>query len=92
MKGLMCCRTYINKYGPDAATTTLRFADRIRVPTFLLAGELENPQLSFSIDMEKALVNAPSVQRVMVENCDHIYTDRHVQVADAAHAWLTQLG
>lgn len=92
MKGLMCYRTYLNKYGPDAATTALRFADRIRVPAFLLAGELEKPQLSFSIDMEKALVNAPSVQRVMVESCDHVYTDRHEQVADALHDWLAALG
>jgi pimeloyl-ACP methyl ester carboxylesterase len=92
MKGLMCYRTYINKYGPDAATTALRFADQVRVPTFLLAGELEKPQLSFSIDMEKALVNAPSVRRVMVEGCDHIYSDRHEAVADAAHAWLKELG
>ena len=92
MKGLMCYRTYINKYGPDAPTTALRFAERIRVPTFLLAGELEKPQLSFSIDMETALVNAPSVQRVMVEACDHIYTGCHQQVADAAHAWLAKLG
>lgn len=92
MKGLMCYRTYINKYGPDAATTALRFADRIRVPSLLLAGELEKPQLSFSIDMEKALVNAPSVQRVMVESCDHIYTDCHQKVADALHAWLQTLG
>ncbi|MGV3572560.1 MAG: alpha/beta hydrolase [Ramlibacter sp.] len=91
MKGLMCYATYINKYGPDAATTALRYADRIRVPTFLLAGEHEKPQLSFSVDMERALVNAPSVRRVMVEGCDHVYTGRHQQVADAAHDWLTQL-
>lgn len=92
MKGLMCYATYLNKYGPDAATTALRYADRIRVPTFLLAGEHEKPQLSFSIDMEQALVNAPSVRRVMVEGCDHIYTGRHEQVADAANAWLAELG
>lgn len=92
MKGLMCYRTYINKYGPEAATTTLRFADRIRVPTFLLAGELEKPQLSFSMDMERAVVNAPSVRRVTIENCDHIYTGRHERVAEAAHDWLNRLG
>ena len=92
MKGLMCFATYINKYGPDAATTALRYADRIRVPTFLLAGDHEKPQLSFSIDMEKALVNAPSVRRVMVEDCDHIYSNRHQQVADAANDWLQELG
>jgi pimeloyl-ACP methyl ester carboxylesterase len=92
MKGLMCFRTYINKYGPDAATTALRYAGRIRVPTFLLAGELEKPQLSFSIDMETALVNAPSVQRVRVEGCDHIYSGKHEAVAQAAHAWLAALG
>ena len=92
MKGLMCYRTYINKYGPDAATTALRYADRIRVPVFLLAGDHEKPQLSFSIDMEQALVNAPSVRRVMVDGCDHIYTDRHQAVADAAHDWLAGLG
>lgn len=91
MKGLMCYRTYINKYGPEAATTALRFADRIRVPTFLLAGELEKPQLSFSIDMEPALINAPTVTRVMIEGCDHIYTGLHERVAEAAHDWLTQL-
>ena len=91
MKGLMSHRTYINKYGPDAATTTLRFADRIQVPTLVLAGELEKPQLSFSIDMERALVRAPSVRRVMVEGSDHIYTGRHAQVADAIHAWLAEL-
>lgn len=92
MKGLMCFRTYINKYGPDAATTALRYADRIRVPAFLLAGELEKPQLSFSIDMERALVAAPSVQRVMIEGCDHVYTGLHQRVADAAHDWLSKLG
>jgi dipeptidyl aminopeptidase/acylaminoacyl peptidase len=92
MKGLMSHGTYINKYGPDAATTALRYADRIRVPTFLLAGEHEHPQLSFSIDMEQALVHAPSVRRVMVEGCDHVYTGRHEQVADAAQRWLVGLG
>lgn len=92
MKGLMCFRTYINKYGPDAATTALRYAERIRVPTFLLAGELEKPQLSFSIDMEQALVNATSVRRVMVEGCDHIYSGRHEAVAQAFQAWLAELG
>lgn len=40
MKGLMCYRTYINKHGPDAATTALRYADRIRVFRLLLSGEL----------------------------------------------------
>lgn len=92
MKGLMCHRTYINKYGPDAATTALRYAERICVPTFLLAGEHEQPQLSFSIDMEQALVNARSVRRVMVKGCDHVYTGRHEQVADAANKWLAELG
>lgn len=92
MKGLMCYRTYINKYGPQAATTVLRFADRIRVPTFLLAGEHEKPQLSLTFDMEPALVNAPSVRRVTIADCDHIYTGKHEAVADAAHAWLEQLG
>jgi pimeloyl-ACP methyl ester carboxylesterase len=90
-QGVMCSRTYINKYGPDAVTTSLRYADRIRVPTLLLAGELEKPQLSFTFDMERALSNAPSVQRVTVQGADHIYTDRHRQVAEAAHAWLTQI-
>ncbi|MEJ5990891.1 alpha/beta fold hydrolase [Ramlibacter sp. PS3R-8] len=88
MKGLMCYATYINKYGPDAATTALRYADRIRVPAFLLAGDHEKPQLSFSIDMEAALVNAPSVRRVAVEDCDHIYTNRIEQVASATNEWL----
>ncbi len=92
MRGLMSAQTYLNKYGPEAATTALRFADRIRLPVFLLAGELEKPQLSFSIDMEPALINAPSVQRVMVEGADHIYSGRHGQVADAADRWLTTLG
>lgn len=91
MKGLMSYRTYINKYGPDAVTTTLRFADRIRVPTLVLAGELEKPQLSFSMDMERALVHAPSVRRVMIQDSDHIYTGRHGAVADAIHDWLTGL-
>jgi pimeloyl-ACP methyl ester carboxylesterase len=50
IKGLMCAATYVNKYGPEAATTTLRFADRIKVPIFLLAGSKEKPQLSFSHD------------------------------------------
>lgn len=92
MKGLMCYRTYLNKYGPQAATTALRYADRIRVPVFLLAGEHEKPQLSFSVDMAQALVNAPSVRRVTIEDCDHIYSGRHQQVADAAHEWLVGLG
>ncbi len=92
MRGLMSAQTYLNKYGPEAATTALRFADRIRLPVFLLAGELEKPQLSFSIDMESALINAPLVQRVMVEGADHIYSGRHGQVADAADRWLTTLG
>ena len=91
MRGLMCARTYINKYGPDAATTTLRFADRIRVPTLLLAGELEKPQLSFSVDMEPALVNAPSVRREAIAGADHIYSGCHEAVALAADRWLATL-
>ena len=38
LRGLMSASTYANKYGPEAPTTTLRFADRIKVPTLLLAG------------------------------------------------------
>ncbi|WP_332824028.1 alpha/beta hydrolase [Ramlibacter sp.] len=91
MKGLMSPATYINKYGPNAATTALRYADRIRVPTFLLAGDHEKPQLSFSIDMEAALVNAPSVRRVVIEDCDHVYTNRLEQVASATDDWLREL-
>jgi len=91
MRGLMCARTYLNKYGPDAATTTLRFADRIRVPTFLLAGELEKPQLSFSVDMVPALVNAPSVRRETIAGADHVYSGCHEAVADAADRWLSTL-
>ncbi len=90
-KGVMCHRTYVNKYGPDAATTALRFADRIRVPTLLLAGELERPQLSFSADMERALVHAPAVRRIAVEGCDHIYTGSHARVAGDVQGWLSGL-
>ena len=88
LRGLMSARTYLNKYGPDAATTTLRFAERIRVPVFLLAGSEEKPQLSFSIDMEPALINAPSVRRVEIAGADHIYTNRHDAVAREFDAWL----
>lgn len=41
--------------------------------------------------MERALVNAPSVRRVVVHGCDHVYRGRHQQVADAAHSWLEEL-
>jgi alpha-beta hydrolase superfamily lysophospholipase len=92
LKGLMCAETYVNKYGPQACTTTLRFADRIRVPVFLLAGTKEKPQLSFSMDMERALVNAPSVTRISIEGADHMYTERHGAVAEAFAAWLARLG
>lgn len=91
LQGLMCAETYVNKYGPDACTTTLRFADRIGVPTFLIAGTHEKPQLSFAEDMEKALVDAPSVKRVVIEGADHMYTDRHAQVAEAFIGWLTNV-
>ena len=91
MRGLMSARTYLNKYGPDAATTTLRFADRIRLPVFLLAGSDEKPQLSFSIDLESALIYAPSVTRVAIEGADHIYTERHYAVAREFAAWLERL-
>lgn len=91
-RGLMSPRTYVNKYGPDSVTTALRYADRIRVPTLLLAGELEKPQLSFSFDMERALKHAPSVRRVTVPGADHIYSNRHQQVADATRVWLSELG
>lgn len=91
LRGLMSAGTYLNKYGPDAATTTLRFADRIRVPVFLLAGSEEKPQLSFAVDLEPALVHAPSVTRVTVDGADHMYTDRHDAVAREFAAWLQRL-
>jgi len=91
MKGLMSAATYANKYGPNAPTTTLNFAGRIRVPVLLLAGSLEKPQLSFSVDMEPALVNAASVTRAEIDGADHMYTDRHGAVADVIAAWLDKL-
>lgn len=91
MQGLMSAQTYLNKYGPDAVTTTLRFADRIRVPVFLLAGTEEKPQLSFAVDLEPALVNAPSVKRVTIDGADHMYTGRHEAVAKEYAAWLKTL-
>ena len=90
MKGLMSAATYANKYGPNAPTTTLNFAERIKVPVLLLAGTKEKPQLSFSVDMEPALVNAPSVTRVEIDGADHLYSGCHRAVADTIAAWLTQ--
>jgi hypothetical protein len=90
MRGLMSAATYANKYGPNAPTTTLNFADKIKVPVFLIAGSGEKPQLSFSVDLEPALVNAPSVTRVEVEGADHFYKGRHTAVADAIATWLGQ--
>ena len=86
----MSAATYANKYGPNAATTTLNFADKIRVPVFLIAGEEEKPQLSFSVDLEPALVNAPFVKRVEVAGADHFYTNRHTQVASEIASWISQ--
>lgn len=91
MRGLMCAATYANKYGPNAPTTTLNFADRIEVPVLLLAGSKEKPQLSFSVDMEPALTNAPSVTRKEIDGADHMYTDRHSAVADTIAAWLERV-
>lgn len=90
MKGLMSAATYANKYGPNAATTTLNFAERIAVPVLLLAGSKEKPQLSFSVDLEPALVNASSVTRVEIDGADHLYSGRHLAVADAIATWLGQ--
>lgn len=91
LRGLMSAATYANKYGPDAATTALRYADRIKVPTLLLVGTGEKPQLSFARDMEPALINAPSVQRVEVEGADHMYTGKHASFTRALGAWLVAL-
>jgi len=91
LRGLMSAQTYINKYGPEAATTALRYADRIRVPVFLAAGTEEKPQLSFSIDLEAALTNAPSVKRVSIAGADHMYTGRDDAVAREFAAWLSSL-
>ncbi|VCU67963.1 Alpha/beta hydrolase family protein [Pigmentiphaga humi] len=91
MRGLMCADTYINKYGPTAVTTVLRDAAGIAVPVFLLAGTKEHPQLAFSADMEKALVNAVSVTRAVIDGADHLYTDKSDQVASAFSDWLEKL-
>lgn len=90
LRGLMSAGTYANKYGPNAPTTTLNFADKIRVPVFLIAGSGEKPQLSFAVDLEPALVSAPSVTRVEVAGADHFYTGKHAAVADAIGTWLGQ--
>lgn len=90
LRGLMSAQTYLNKYGPEAATTTLRFAERIRVPVFLLAGSEERPQLSFSIELEPALINAPGVTRVTIEGADHMYGGCHDAVAQEFAAWLNR--
>ncbi|MEK7943827.1 alpha/beta fold hydrolase [Pigmentiphaga sp. YJ18] len=92
MRGLMCADTYINKYGPAAETTVLRAASDIAVPVFLLAGTKEHPQLTFSVDMETALINAKSVTRVAVDGADHLYTGRSDRVANAFADWLGTLG
>lgn len=88
----MCHRTYLNKYSPGRGHHRAAQHRQHRVLTLLLAGDEEKPQLSFSIDMEKALVNALSVRRVMVDGRDHVDTGRHEAVADAAHEWLVSLG
>ncbi|MBX9824626.1 MAG: alpha/beta fold hydrolase [Xanthobacteraceae bacterium] len=88
IRGLMSAGTYVNKYGPGAATTALRYAERIKVPTFLLAGSEEKPQRSFARDLEPALINAGSVTRREIDGADHMYTDRHAAVAHALGAWL----
>jgi len=90
LRGLMSARTYLNKYGPDASTTALRFASEFRLPVFLLAGSEEKPQLGFARDMERALTAAESVARVTVEGADHMYGDRHQRVADALSDWLAR--
>jgi pimeloyl-ACP methyl ester carboxylesterase len=89
-RGLMSAATYVNKYGPNAATTTLNFADKINVPVFLIAGEEEKPQLSFSVDLEPALINAPSVKRVEVSGADHFYRNKHEEVATEIASWISQ--
>jgi hypothetical protein len=61
------------------------------VPVFLVAGSGEKPQLSFSIDLQPALINAPSVTRLEIEGADHFYAGRHSAVADAVGTWLGQL-
>jgi alpha-beta hydrolase superfamily lysophospholipase len=91
LRGLMSAQTYINKYGAEAATTALRYTDRIRVPVFLAAGTEEKPQLSFSAELEPALINAPSVTRVTIDGADHMYTGRHGAVARKFAAWLDSL-
>lgn len=91
MKGLMSAETYINKYGPTAVTTVLKAAAQITLPVFLLAGTEEAPQHSFAVDMEKALVNAPSVTRVSVDGADHLYSGQSAEVAEAFSQWLATL-
>ena len=89
-RGIMSAATYANKYSPNAPTTTLNFADKIKLPVLLVAGAHEKPQLSFSVDLEPALVNAPSVTRVEIEGADHFYNGKHSAVADAIATWLGQ--
>lgn len=90
LRGLMSAATYANKYGPTAPTTTLRFADRIKVPTLLVVGSDEKPQLSFARDLKPALVNAPIVSLEEIDGADHFYSGKHTEVADAIAAWLGQ--
>ena len=90
MKGLMSADTYMNKYGPQAATTALRYASRITLPVFLLAGSEEKPQLSFSLDMERALADT-QVRRITVHGSDHMYTGKLDEVASQFSDWLDSL-
>ena len=39
---------------------------------------------------DAALVNAPSVKRVEIDGADHMYSGKHVAVADTIAAWLGQ--
>lgn len=87
LKGVFTAATYVNKYGPRASTTMLRYVERISPPTLVLAGTKEPPQLDFAREVARAI----GATLAEIEGADHLYSGREEAVAQALGAWLDQI-
>lgn len=91
LKGVFSAATYLNKYGPEAATTLLRYVDRIAVPTLVLAGTEEAPLLDFARDVDRALGAGVRHRLIVVPGADHLYHGKEPEVAAALRSWFDEL-
>lgn len=92
----MTAEAYLAKYGPENRLDWFRFADRVRVPTWIAFGELEIRDHPAFMGLDGAIRHLirdlPHFQFEVVTGADHFYIACNEKVGDRITAWMDGLG